>query len=325
MIIQCNQCRTKFRFDDVLMEGDGVWVRCSHCQHVFFSNNPKSEKYVADAMENQELPLPEAPANIRSDSEVQPAATPPTGDEDVADFLNNVVEAKGKLNNDLAFDVEKTVEIEIRKDEAAVDESSLEDEDEDAELEKQLPKKRPRKILKIVSWSLAVIVVIPSIIYFVIFPEMGDRLLKIANKYVNIGVHEPTRPEIVTGQVKLQDIRQRILNNYVLGPVRIVEGTAVNQADYRVSRIAIKGEIVDAYTVVLGERSSYAGNVLTDEELTTMSEDDMLRRLSLPEGRNNSNDKILPNGQIPFMIIFTREPVGTIKTTVTVTGAERLL
>jgi predicted Zn finger-like uncharacterized protein len=324
MIIQCNQCRTKFRFDDSLMGGDGVWVRCGHCQHVFFSDNPKFEKHVTDAMENQELPLPEVPEKMRRDSEEPPAATQPSGDEDVKEFLSNVLEAKDKISNDLAFEMEKTARIEIRKDETAVDESSLEYED-DKELEKQMPKKRSWKILKIVIWSLIIIIVIPAIVYFVVFPQMGERLLKIANKYVNIGVQEPTRPEIVTGQVKLQDIRQRILNNYVLGPVRIVEGTAVNQADYPISRILIKGEIVDAYAVVLGERSSYAGNVLMDEELTTMAEDEMLRRISVPEGRNNSNDKIMPNGQIPFMIIFTREPAGAIKTTVTVIGAERLL
>ncbi|MBE3085690.1 MAG: zinc-ribbon domain-containing protein, partial [Bacteroidetes bacterium] len=40
MIIQCRQCRTKFHFDDVLMEGDGVWMRCGSCQHVFFQDNP---------------------------------------------------------------------------------------------------------------------------------------------------------------------------------------------------------------------------------------------------------------------------------------------
>ena len=104
-----------------------------------------------------------------------------------------------------------------------------------------------------------------------------------------------------------------------------MEGIAVNQADYPISRIMIKGEIVDAYAVVLGERSSYAGNVLTDEELTILTEEEISRRLAQPEGRNNSNDKIVPNAQIPFMIVFVREPKGVIKTTVMTMGAERLL
>ena len=46
MIIQCRQCRTKFRFDDSLMQGNGVWLRCSRCGHVYFQENPllKPEK-----------------------------------------------------------------------------------------------------------------------------------------------------------------------------------------------------------------------------------------------------------------------------------------
>ena len=125
--------------------------------------------------------------------------------------------------------------------------------------------------------------------------------------------------------VRLQDVHYRRINNYILGQVGIVEGTAVNRADYPVSRILIKGEIVDAYSVVLNERTGYAGNILTDEELTNLSEEEILTKLAQPQGLNNSNDKIMPNGQIPFMIVFPNEPAGVTKTTVVTVGAERLL
>ena len=174
-------------------------------------------------------------------------------------------------------------------------------------------------------WAILVIVAVPAIIYVYVFPQMGDRLMRIADKYLNIGIVNIPRPEVVTGQIKLQDIRQRIVNNYVLGRVRVVEGTAVNQADYPVSRIVIRGEIVDAYSVVLAAKDSYAGNVLNDEELMTLPEEEIAKKLNQPEGRNNSNDKIIRGGQIPFMIVFAREPAGVIKTTVMTIGAERLL
>lgn len=35
MIIQCEQCNTKFRLDDAKIKGRGVKVRCSKCRHVF--------------------------------------------------------------------------------------------------------------------------------------------------------------------------------------------------------------------------------------------------------------------------------------------------
>ncbi len=179
------------------------------------------------------------------------------------------------------------------------------------------------KTWKIAVWSIIVILIIPAIIYFFIFPQYGERFVKIANMY--FGTPEPERKDAVTGQVKLQDIRQRILNNYILGQIRIVEGTAVNQADYPIARVVIKGEIVDAYAVILSERSSFAGNVLTEEELATLSEEEILKILAQPSGRINANDKILPNGQIPFMLVFAHEPPGLIKTTLMTIGAERLL
>ncbi len=43
MIIRCRKCDTRFRFDETLIEGDGVWVRCSRCQNVFFEERPSGE------------------------------------------------------------------------------------------------------------------------------------------------------------------------------------------------------------------------------------------------------------------------------------------
>jgi len=88
------------------------------------------------------------------------------------------------------------------------------------------------------------------------------------------------------------------------------------------ARILVKGDIVDAYAVVLDSKMSYAGNVLTEEELTNLSEEEIIKRLSLPEGLNNANDRVIPDGQIPFMIVFTRDQPGVIKTTVMIAGAE---
>jgi hypothetical protein len=153
--------------------------------------------------------------------------------------------------------------------------------------------------------------------------KLGEHFVNIALNAV--GVSQPTQGQFVTGQVKLQDIRQRVINNYILGNIRVVEGTAVNQAEFSMARILVKGEVLDAYAVVLGERVSYAGNVLTEEELTNLSEEEILKRLSVPAGLNNSNDRVIPNGRIPFMIIFTRDVPGIIKTTVMIAGAERLL
>lgn len=173
--------------------------------------------------------------------------------------------------------------------------------------------------------------IIPLLIYFYVLPQYGEQLVnngqlivKKINEYRGI-TELPTSGAVINQMVKLQDVRYRRVNNYILGQIGVLEGTALNRAEFPLSRIQIKGEIVDSYSVILGERVSYAGNILTDDELTNLSDEEILAKLHRPEGSNNSNDRIMPGGQIPFMIVFPSEPAGVIKTTAVTIGAERLL
>ena len=317
MIIQCKQCRTKFKFDDTLMQGNGVWLRCSRCGHVYFQENPlmKPETDLPSELAKpvEESILVEKSMPLEKSTEL-PAQSPSVVYRDADGFhsLDKVMETKKYLNEEINLDIEKTPEGNIGGENKEV-------------VQKELASpKSSGKIWKIAVWSVFVILIIPAVIYFLVFPEFGEQIIN--NVLVSVGISEPAKPEIVISQaVKLQDVRHRMINNYILGQIGVVEGTAVNRADYPISRIQIKGEILDAYSVVLGDHTSYAGNILTDEELTNLSEEEILMKLSHPEGLNNSNDKIMPNGQIPFMIVFSHEPAGVIKTTVVTIGAERLL
>jgi len=311
MIIQCRQCRTKFKFDDAFMQGSGVWLRCSRCGHVYFQENPLM-KPETELPSGPPKPV-EEPVQARKSAELStnPASL---GNQDADGFRSpdKVMETKKSLDDEINLYTEEKPEESISRENKEV-----------AQKESASPKSSAR-IWKIAVWSVFVILIIPAVIYFFIFPEFGEQIIK--NVLVSVGISEPVKPEIVISQaVKLQDVRHRIINNYILGQIGVVEGNAINRADYPISRIQVKAEILDAYSVVLGEHTSYAGNILTDEELTNLSEEEILVKLSQPEGLNNSNDKIMPNGQIPFMIVFSREPAGVIKTTVVTVGAERLL
>jgi predicted Zn finger-like uncharacterized protein len=317
MIIQCKQCRTKFKFDDALMQGNGVWLRCSRCGHVYYQENPLMKPETVLPSEpakpiEESIPV-EKSMPVEKSTEL-PAQSPSVvyRDENGFHSLDKVIETKKYLNEEINLDIEKTSE------------ESIGGEKEEIVQKKLSTPKSSGKIWKIAVWSVFVILIIPAIIYFLVFPEFGEQIIN--NVLVYVGISEPARLEIVISQaVKLQDVRHRVINNYILGQIGVVEGSAVNRADYPISRIQIKGEILDAYSVVLGDHISYAGNILTDEELTNLSEEEILLKLSQPQGLNNSDDKIMPNGQIPFMIVFSHEPAGVIKTTVVTVGAERLL
>jgi len=326
MIIQCKQCRTKFRFDDSLMQDDGVWMRCSLCQHVFFQENSKTVRPAEPNIKENETPATEKTIIMTPPPQTMPDDTKSlSGEDDVARFMDSVMEIKTAVAEDAGFRPADTVILANESQEEPDEDSISDEEGQDVQQPVKPVKKRSVRKWLIALWALLVVLIIPFVIYFVLFPELGTRLIKSINQQTGIAARQPARPESVISQVKLQDIRQRLLKNYVLGQIRVVEGTAVNQADYPISRIMVKGEILDAYAVSLGERVCYAGNSLTDEELTTLMEEDIQKRLMQPEGRNNVNDKIMPNGQIPFMIVFTREPAGAIKTTVVIAGAEKLL
>jgi predicted Zn finger-like uncharacterized protein len=339
MIIQCKQCKTKFRFDDALMEGDGLWMRCSRCQHVFFQDNPAKTRAAAEppleplTMKGQErVPRKEVrrptfePAVHQPTDAIQKEPASEAQDDDMKAFMKEVIGAE-KLSSDEPMLDSKPMK-QPGPDSVPLDftRGVQFPPDLEASLEESVPAPPPKKSSgwKWALWAVLVIVVVPAIVYFFIFPDLGDRFTRIARKYM-WGASQPAEGPFVIGQIKLQDVRQKIVANVVSGNIRVVEGTAVNQNDFPIARVRIKAELLDAYAVTQGERVSYAGNILTEEELVNLTEEDIQKKLSQPEGRHNMNERVPPNGRIPFMIVFSKEKPGVIKTTVVVAGAERLL
>ncbi len=332
MIVQCKQCRTKFRFDDAKIAQEGIWVRCNRCLHVFFQEPPKKIHSAGAAPESRH-PFPQEAVAESTGRRLafEPAGLPAgkrSRDEDLIGFLQDVMETGTMADDEAQQDIPSA---DRENGDAA-----------DAEISGEFsrggaprgaftfPRRRKNGTWMFALWTLLVVAVIPALVYFVFFPAPGERLLKAGgqgweNILSAVGLSRPAVSVPVTSQVGFQDVRQRIIENYILGPIRIVEGKAVNQAGFPIARVQVKAELLDAYGVVLGERVSYAGNVLNDDELATMTEEEMTIRLSLPDGQNSANDRVEPNGRISFMMVFTVDPPGMMKTVVKIIGAERLL
>ncbi len=126
-------------------------------------------------------------------------------------------------------------------------------------------------------------------------------------------------------QIKIIDLRQHFVENPVLGKIRVVQGTAVNMSPKFMTRIKIKAELYDVLDVRVMESYSYCGNLLTDQELSTTLEEEIVKRLQQPLGTEVSMEKVPPQGMVPFMIVFLREPPGVAKTLVMPVDAEILL
>lgn len=302
MVVQCKRCGTRFNFDEALIEGEGVWGRCGQCKNVFFLNNPAKQDAAvpSDKEKNGGIGLSEAGgARTKDVKDLSSEVKQPE-----PEFFKDTERKTDDIDKGVFTSVEKTGGDEIGDDKDGVEE----------EIKRKQGLTRGKQLI-----YLCIVLMIGAI-YLLFFTETSGLLL--FEKLLGTG---PKIEEVGPAQVELSDVRQRLINNVVIGTIRVIEGTAVNQSSLPMTRIKVKGEITDAYTVVLGVRESYCGNILTSDELGAMTEEQIQRELSNPLGSDFSNDRIGSKGQIPFMIVFTREPPVVVKAFVTPVGAERLL
>lgn len=295
MIIQCKQCATKFRFNDELMTGDGVWVRCGRCGHEFFEINTRKETFVPPARPEPAdtrgteaaLALPgEAPAR----QEPAAAAKPPAPADMTAP--------------------------------PAEEEPAPAEEDEEDE---EAPRGGFWTPSRIVVYSILVLLVVIGVYLWLfpgigrdalnfVYPGAGDRILGPAAKAA--GVAAP-------GGINFAEVKERFTKGTASGELLVISGLAVNEFDYPVARVRLRGKILDGAGKMLGEIETYAGNLLTDEELNRLTDKEILAELQRQEGSDMPNVNIRSRASIPFMIVFTNPPKEVDEFIIELSGVER--
>jgi len=277
MIVQCGRCLAKFRFDDRLMHGEGVWVRCSLCQNEFFQSNP----------------------------------IPPEPEErtDKTDFSD-----AGEIQRDREEEVPDLSPLNQR--------IEIPDARICARDRTEKRKRRRPSVLSILIYLLATLLVLAGI-GILAFPEIGKQTVSELSVYLPWLEKEP--PQSIPAGIQITEVKQRFIANIFAGNLRVVEGVAQNKSGRPLTRLVMRATLMDKQDVRLGEKQSYAGNMLSDAELTTLTEEEINHRLANPQGSAASNDRIMPGGRIPFMIVWGNERPGAIKTFVSVAGAEPLL
>ena len=202
-------------------------------------------------------------------------------------------------------------------------------------LEKIIPQPSKKKS-KQVSWGSSMRLFALFLVFIVVMqgylwmnPEVGYQTIEWMHSNFPmmdqlLGIEKVQKQDIITDQVEFINVRQRFVKNESLGDLRVIEGEVVNQADFPIAKIKVIGELLDSSEALLVARMSYCGNVLQDDALGRFKEEEIRSALSISSSGNLSDNKILPRGQIPFMIVFTHEPPGVAKATVTAVGAERI-
>jgi len=335
MIIQCRKCETRFRFDDSLIEGDGVWVRCSRCQEVFFQERPPGQTAPPAEAGEPEIPsirISEARRIPEESFALADEKTAVTQEEQTAPEPSPVEKGAGEVVPEIDAEPSPSAVGAVMEEPTP----ELSPGDEEIHETEEPPEAKPegrrwgRALVRIFA-MLILAALIAGGVYLWLFPEAQQRVLESAAPLLReipgmekiVGTADKAS-ETALAPIRLKDVRQRSMTNLLMGNLTVIEGIAVNQSPYPLAKIRIRLVISDAYDVVLGERIVYCGNILTDAELNTLAEAEILRELSTPQGTDVPNEKVAPNGgEIPFMIVFSQEQAGAIKTVVMPAGAER--
>jgi hypothetical protein len=92
------------------------------------------------------------------------------------------------------------------------------------------------------------------------------------------------------------------------GQLFVIQGVVTNNYPKSRSYILVKGSLLDEKGQVVRTNLAYAGNVLVDEQLKTMTIDEINKQLKNRAGQQNANARVKPEGQIPFSIVIENLP-----------------
>lgn len=298
MIIQCEACKTKYNFDEKKTEGDGFWVRCTKCENVFFQKTPP------------------------------PDMAPP-----LADFMGPDEEDHEKGFDDLSEVIDEigTGDKEVR--EVVMEDISIPEEKEEKQ-KKARKEKIPRKT-KRVRWSpvaliayIIVFILVVAGVYLWLFPDLGIKVLErisalpVLERIVG-PAGEGRGVDLQKSAIGITDVEETYIENWVTGKLLVVEGIAANNNDYSVSKVRIRGRVLDESGGSIGEVESYCGNIIGDEELSNLTEVEIRQELSNPFGKAFPNKDIPAGGKIPFMLVFTNLANGANELSVELAGVEK--
>jgi predicted Zn finger-like uncharacterized protein len=317
MIIHCKQCATKFRFKDELMAGDGIWVRCSRCGHEFFEINtrpgaftvPVKEQAAKAEQEPAAAPKPLTPADVISPPKPVPAAVPkPLTPADVISPSDPPLP---------------------KPEEGITPQAAVMPPAEEEEAEDEEEVERPRASFwtpgRLVAYSILVFLVVGSVYFWLnpgitrdvlnfVSPGTGDRVL---------GAVPKAGPVTTMGGINFAEVKERFTKSTASGDLLVISGLAVNEYEYPVGRVKLRGKILDNTGKLLGEVETFAGNLLTDEEMNRLSDKEILAELQRPEGSDMPNTGIRSRASIPFMIVFMNPPKEVDEFIIELIGVER--
>jgi hypothetical protein len=98
--------------------------------------------------------------------------------------------------------------------------------------------------------------------------------------------------------------------NKNVGVILAITGRVRSNYEEPRSFIRLKGYLLSTNGEALADRVVYAGNMLSEKELTDLPLEEITARLLAEGGHDGANVDIQPETEIPFMVVFDKLPDG---------------
>lgn len=292
MIVKCPECSVGFNLDDSKVPEDGVWVRCSKCQHVFeVKPLPVKAKAPQDKVEldAEAAEVPPKPAkSVEPEAPPAPKA-PPEPDEPEVD-LGQELSATATSGRGGLF----------------------------------------RVVFWLV--GLLLLAALVGIGGLLVMDRMGlggdivaaARKLPVVGsilEMVRVSPPQETPAERAT-KMALAGVRGFFRINEKAGRIFVIQGQVDNNHAKPQTAIRVRGRLHDLKGKVVRSEVVYAGTVFDADQLRQLTPDEMKSKLSQPMGADGSPYVVEPGKSLPFVIIFTDLPGNLTEFTAEVVGSE---
>jgi hypothetical protein len=162
-------------------------------------------------------------------------------------------------------------------------------------------------------------------------PYLSEMDIKIPNlsemdiEIPFIGNIFKSEPEDSAGGLKLALVPEGIAAEFIANPsagmLCVVKGQVRNNYNHPRSGMRVTVKLYTAGNAVVKTATVFAGNVLSNKELSSLDLIAISGRLKNSTGANNMNVGVKPGRSVPFMAVFSNLPAGVDEYSVEVAGS----
>ena len=136
-----------------------------------------------------------------------------------------------------------------------------------------------------------------------------------------------SQPEDTAGNLKMAPLAENLTAEFIDNPgagrLCVVKGQVRNNYDHPRSAIRVTAKLYTKDKTLAKTTTVFAGNVLSNQELSTQDLAAIAARLKNKDGANNTNVGVKPGRSIPFMAVFDNLPNNLDEYSVEVAGSTK--